>query len=53
MRLFMNAEASTRRTLADIIMEKLREHEEQKQAQTEGPQAMSSLHPKVVDVYTQ
>jgi essential nuclear protein 1 len=53
MRLFMNAEASTRRTLADIIMEKLREHEEQKQAEAEGPQSMSSLHPKVVEVYTQ
>eukprot|EP01129_Flabellula_baltica_P017524 TRINITY_DN9732_c0_g1_i1.p1 TRINITY_DN9732_c0_g1~~TRINITY_DN9732_c0_g1_i1.p1 ORF type:complete len:412 (+),score=102.97 TRINITY_DN9732_c0_g1_i1:195-1430(+) len=49
MRMYMN-ENTERRTIADIIMEKIRE----KEMQMEHPQTMQSrLDPKIISVYTQ
>lgn len=51
--LFMPAATSTRRTLADIIMDAINEKERQKTAAVAEEAVESGLDPKVVEVYTQ
>jgi len=51
--LFMPTSSSSRRTLADIIMDKIKEKEEAKEANAVEEEAESSgLDPKIVQVYT-
>lgn len=51
--LFMPAATSTRRTLADIIMDKIREKEEAKNVQVQEEAVDHGLDPKVVQAYTE
>ena len=46
--MFMQNDVSQRRTIADIVMEKIKEFEEKSQQPVQKP---TSLHPKVVQVY--
>ena len=46
--MFMQNDVSQRRTIADIVMERIKEFEEKSQQPKERP---SSLHPKIVQVY--
>ena len=50
MQLYMNPQGNGRKTIADVIREKMRE----KEMESEFPQAMESrLDPKIIEVYTQ